>query len=129
MFETLSEFRKHFADMASNPKPFKVVRIDEMKQKPAKEKEYEQIIYYKEYIWDLPIVGVEVPQNRGMFMNILEVHGSNNGIFMNPAMRLEHQDDKYRTMHDHEQSYLARDSYPEKFYDDYWQEGVDDLNN
>jgi hypothetical protein len=74
-------------------------------------------------------VGVEVPQNKGIFMNILEVHGSNNGIFMNPAMRLEHQDDKYRILHEPEETYLARDSYPEKFYDDYWQEGVDDLNN
>jgi len=99
MYETLSEFRKHFAILVSNLKPFKVVRVDEMKQKPAKEKDYEQIIYYKEYIWDLPIVGVEVPQNSGMFMNILEVHGSNNGIFMNPAMRVEHQEDKHRAMY------------------------------
>ena len=25
--------------------------------------------------------------------------------------------------------YLARDSFPEKFYDDYWLEGNDDINN
>ena len=65
-------------------------------------------------------MGVEVPQNKGTFTEILEVHGSNNGIFMNPAMRLEHQDDKYRVLQEPEELYIARDSYPEKFYDDYW---------
>ncbi len=41
MYDTLSEFRTHFADMASNLKPFKVIRVDEMAKIIFKEKEYD----------------------------------------------------------------------------------------
>jgi len=96
---------------------------------PSKTKEYEEVIYYKEYIWDLPIVGVEIPQNKGVFNMNLEVIGSSYGIFMNPLMKLDYMDDKYLALHEPNERFLARDSYPENFNDDYWREGVDDLNN
>jgi hypothetical protein len=80
----------------------------------------------------LPIVGVEVEQNKGLFRNVnLEIVGSNKGIFMNPQMPMEPLDEKYRGVlrSEPEEVFVGRDSYPEKFYDDYWMEGVDDLNN
>jgi len=48
-----------------------------MPSKPDKIKDYEETIYYKEYIWDLPIVGVLVAQNKDAFNTNLEVIGSN----------------------------------------------------
>ena len=132
MLDTVSEFRNKFAEMASLPKPFRVLKVQELPQKPSKIKQYEEIIYYKEYIWDLPIVGVEVEQNKGLLRNVnLEVVGSNHGIFMNPQMIVEPLDEKFRGVFhsEPEEVFIGRDSYPEKFYDDYWMEGVDDLNN
>jgi hypothetical protein len=48
---------------------------------------------------------------------------------MNPLMKLDYMDDKYLALHEPNERFLARDSYPENFNDDYWREGVDDLNN
>ena len=105
------------------------MKPEELKKKACKTKDYEEIIEFKNYIWDLAIVGVEVPQNKGVFHNSLEVTGSNQGIFTNSAMRFEPMDEKYRAYPEIEEVYLARDSYPEDFYDDYWQEAVEDANN
>jgi hypothetical protein len=44
-------------------------------------------------------------------------------------MLFEQADEKYRTFHEPEEVFIARDSYPENHFDDYWLEGVDDLNN
>ena len=56
--------------------------------------QYEEIIYYKEYIWDLPIMGVEIEDIKGFFRNQnLEIVGSKYGIFMNPGMIVEPLDE------------------------------------
>lgn len=129
MVEVVSEFRLKFAELAFLPVPFKVLKPEELPKKAKKTRDYDEIIEFKNYIRDLAIVGVEVPENKGVFQNNLEVTGSNQGIFTNPAMRFEPRDEKYRGYLETEEVYLARDSYPEKFYDDYWLEGIDDTNN
>ena len=130
MVEVVSEFRLKFAELAFLPVPFNVLKPEDLQKKACKTKDYEEIIEFKNYIWDLAIVGVEIPENKGVFQTNLEVAGSNQGIFTNPAMRFEPRDEKYRAAYlETEEVYLARDSYPEKFYDDYWLEGIDDTNN
>jgi hypothetical protein len=46
-------------------------------------------------------------------------------------MFIEPLDEKFRLPYhiEPEEIYLGKDSFPEKFFDDYWMEGVDDLNN
>jgi hypothetical protein len=55
-----------FAELAFLPAPFRVLKPEDLLKKVCKTKNYEEIIEFKNYIWDLAIVGVEVPQNKGV---------------------------------------------------------------
>jgi len=109
--------------------PFKILRVDELPQKPKTKKQYQEIGYHKDYLYDFPIVGVQTLYNKEAFTTPLEIIGTNHGIFLNPGMKQEHVEDKYRVFYEPEEAFLVRDSYPENHYDDYWQEGVDELTN
>ena len=55
-----------FAELAFLPAPFRVLKPEDLLKKACNTKDYEKIIEFKNYIWDLAIVGVEVPQNKGV---------------------------------------------------------------
>ena len=99
-----------------------------MPYKPKTKREYQEIGEYKEYIWDFPIVAVETVFNRESYEAPLEIIGTSQGIFINPAMKNEPADEKYKTFNEPEEVFLVRDSYPENQDDDYWEEGVDEIH-
>jgi hypothetical protein len=55
-----------FAELAFLPAPFRVLKPEDLPKKACKTKDYEEIIKFKNYIWDLAIVGLEVSQNKGV---------------------------------------------------------------